>query len=86
MRNARISGPDVTGSKTGAWQRELARLYAPDRLLFSIDAELVDLDAAIADKKPGPVTRAYLCRGSPCSAPVETLADLVRTLKARVDD
>jgi uncharacterized protein YyaL (SSP411 family) len=66
------------------WQRELGRLYAPNRLVFSIPADLEGLDAAIADKTPGASTRAYLCHGSTCSAPVETLADLVRTLKSRV--
>jgi uncharacterized protein YyaL (SSP411 family) len=70
----------------GGWQRELGRLYAPNRLVFSIPANLEGLDAAIQDKKPGSSTRAYLCRGSTCSAPVESLADLVRTLKARVEN
>jgi uncharacterized protein YyaL (SSP411 family) len=69
----------------GAWQRELGRLYAPDRMVFSIPATLEGLDAAVADKRAGTTTRAYLCRGPTCSAPVETLSDLVRTLKARVD-
>jgi uncharacterized protein YyaL (SSP411 family) len=71
-------------AETGTWQRELGRLYAPNRLVFSIPAEVEGLDAAIADKKAGSATRAYVCRGSTCSAPVETLADLVRTLKARI--
>jgi len=66
------------------WQVELDRLYAPHRLVFSIPAKLEGLDAAIADKKPGATTRAYVCRGSTCSPPVESLADLVRTAQARV--
>jgi uncharacterized protein YyaL (SSP411 family) len=66
------------------WQRALGGLYAPHRLVFSIPADLDDLDAAIADKKGGPASRAYVCRGSTCSAPVETLAELVRTARARV--
>jgi uncharacterized protein YyaL (SSP411 family) len=69
----------------GRWQRELGRLYAPNRLVFSIPAGLDGLDAAIVDKKAGDATRAYLCQGSTCSAPVETLADLVRTLQSRVE-
>jgi uncharacterized protein YyaL (SSP411 family) len=68
----------------GAWQRELGRLYAPNRMVFSIPAGLEGLDAAVADKKSATTTRAYLCRGSTCSAPAESLPDLVRTLKARV--
>ena len=72
------------GADAGAWQRVLAELYAPHRLAFSIPAQLEGLDAAIADKKAGGVTRAYLCRGSTCSAQVESLADLRRTAQARV--
>jgi uncharacterized protein YyaL (SSP411 family) len=68
----------------GKWQRDIGRLYAPHRLVFSIPAGLDGLDAAIADKKPGATTRAYVCRGSTCSAPVETLADLVRTAQSRI--
>jgi uncharacterized protein YyaL (SSP411 family) len=67
-----------------SWQREFDRLYAPHRLVFSIPAGLDGLDAAIADKKPGPSTRAYVCRGSTCSAPVESLAELVRTAQSRI--
>ena len=69
---------------TGAWQRELGKLYAPHRMVFSIPANLEGLDAAIADKKAGASSRAYVCRGSTCSAPVESLADLVRTAQARL--
>jgi uncharacterized protein YyaL (SSP411 family) len=76
-----VRGPDAEASR---WQRELGKLYAPHRLVFAIPAALEGLDAAIADKKPGGATRAYVCRGSTCSAPVETLADLVRVAAARV--
>jgi uncharacterized protein YyaL (SSP411 family) len=68
----------------GAWQRELGRLYAPHRMVFSVPANLDGLDPAIADKKGGGANRAYVCRGSTCSAPVESLADLIRTAQARV--
>jgi uncharacterized protein YyaL (SSP411 family) len=71
-------------SGAGAWQRELGRLYAPDRMVFSIPSDLAGLDAAIADKKPGTQSRAYVCRGSTCSPPVESLADLVRLSQSRV--
>jgi uncharacterized protein YyaL (SSP411 family) len=68
----------------GGWQRELGKLYAPHRLVFSIPAALTELDVAIAEKKAGSASRAYICRGSTCSAPVESLADLIRTAQARV--
>jgi uncharacterized protein YyaL (SSP411 family) len=68
----------------GAWQLELGKLYAPHRMVFSIPANLEGLDAALVDKKAGSSARAYVCRGSTCSAPVESLVDLVRTAQARV--
>jgi uncharacterized protein YyaL (SSP411 family) len=66
------------------WQRELGKLYAPHRLVFTIPSNLEGLDPAVADKKSGASTRAYVCRGSTCSAPVESLPDLVRAAQARV--
>jgi uncharacterized protein YyaL (SSP411 family) len=66
------------------WRDELGKLYAPHRLVFSIPAELAGLDAAVAENKAGNGTRAYLCRGSTCSAPVESLPDLIRTAQARI--
>jgi len=68
----------------GTWQRELGKLYAPHRLVFSIPADAQGLEPALADKKPGDVTRAYVCRGTTCSAPLESLADLARSAQARV--
>ncbi|HLA70816.1 MAG TPA: thioredoxin domain-containing protein [Steroidobacteraceae bacterium] len=68
----------------GSWQRELGKLYAPHRLVFSIPANATGLDAAIADKKAGTAARAYVCRGATCSAPVESIGDLVRIAQARV--
>jgi uncharacterized protein YyaL (SSP411 family) len=68
----------------GGWQRELGKLYAPHRLVFSVPADLEGLDAALADKKATGTTRAYVCRGATCSAPVESLPDLIRTAQARV--
>ena len=37
-----------------------------------------------AAPKAGAGSRAYVCRGSTCSAPVESLTDLVRTAQARL--
>ncbi len=67
------------------WQTELAQQYAPHRLVFAIPSDVQGLDPAIADKKSGPLTRAYLCRGPTCSAPIESLADLARREVARVE-
>ena len=62
------------------WRLALARIYAPHRLVLAIPADAVDLPAALADKTPraGPV--AYVCRGSTCSAPLDSLDALVEHL------
>ncbi|WP_129775001.1 thioredoxin domain-containing protein [Peristeroidobacter soli] len=60
-----------------SWRDELARVYAPRRLVFAIAADASGLPAAIADKKPQPETAAYVCRGMTCSAPVRSLSSLV---------
>ena len=60
-----------------SWRDELARVYAPKRLVFAIAADASGLPAAIADKKPLPETAAYVCRGMTCSAPVRSLSSLV---------
>jgi uncharacterized protein YyaL (SSP411 family) len=39
------------------------------------------LPAAIADKAPRGAAVAYICRGSSCSAPVESLDALVTKLR-----
>jgi uncharacterized protein YyaL (SSP411 family) len=76
-----VRGPE---NEARHWQGELAKLYAPHRLTFAIPAGLEGLDAAVADKKAGDATRAYVCRGSTCSAPIESLPDFLRTAAARV--
>jgi uncharacterized protein len=63
------------------WRRALAHFYAPHRLLLAIPADAPDLPAALADKTPraGPV--AYICRGSTCSAPLDSLETLTEQLR-----
>jgi uncharacterized protein YyaL (SSP411 family) len=78
-----VRGPEADARR---WKDELAKLYGPHRLTFAIPAGLEGLDAAIADKKAGDATRAYVCRGSTCSAPIESLPDFVRTATARVSN
>ena len=62
------------------WRAQLARRYAPHRLLLAIPADAPDLPPALADKTPraGPV--AYICRGSTCSAPLDSLDALIEQL------
>jgi uncharacterized protein len=64
------------------WRRELARIYAPRRLVLAIPDSAPDLPPALAEKLPRGRAVAYLCRGSVCSAPVASLAELVQALPA----
>jgi uncharacterized protein len=64
------------------WRRELARTFAPRRLVLAIPADAADLPPALADKAPRGEAVAYLCRGSVCSAPLESLAALSAALGA----
>jgi uncharacterized protein YyaL (SSP411 family) len=63
------------------WRRELAKLYAPRRMILAIDANEQELRAALRDKAPRGAAVAYLCEGTVCSAPIEGLPELIRRLR-----
>ena len=65
-----------------AWQRELAALYAPRRLVLAVPQDAAQLPPALADKPAHGEAVAYICRGSVCSAPVESLEALLSALRA----
>ncbi len=67
-----------------SWARELHRLYAPRRLVLAISAAAAGLPPALAAMPPGASgsARAYVCRGSTCSAPIESLGELINSLRA----
>jgi uncharacterized protein len=71
------------------WQRDLDALYAPRRMLFAIPSDAAPLPAALAAKAPLAAAPdravAYLCRGSTCSAPIESLQLLARDLRLELE-
>ncbi len=67
------------------WQRELQKLYAPRRMVLAIPADAAELPPSLADKPARGKAVAYVCRGSTCAAPVDTLAELVRDLRLGLD-
>ena len=85
-----LSPPEIiilrgTKSAVHSWARELHKLYAPRRLILAVPAEAQDLPPALADKPA--VTGnavAYICRGSTCSAPVDSLNSLISRLRSGV--
>jgi len=70
----------------GAWQRELAKVYAPRRLVLAIPADTADLPLALKDKAPHGAAIAYVCRGTTCSAPINSLDALAQHLSDGVRD
>ena len=63
------------------WQRTALLMYAPRRLVFAIPADATTLPEGLATKAPRSETSAYLCRGTSCSAPIESLAALTSSLR-----
>ena len=71
-------------SQIDGWRRDLAKLYAPRRMIFAVPTDTVGLPEALADKAPRGSAVAYVCQGSTCSAPIEGLSELVDRLRLGV--
>jgi uncharacterized protein YyaL (SSP411 family) len=67
----------IRGETAHEWRDELAKLYAPRRLVFAIAEDATDLPEAVAAKRAVDGTTAYVCRGMTCSAPINSLAALI---------
>jgi len=65
-----------------SWRAELARGYAPRRLTLAIPNDAAELPDALAAKTPIGSGVAYVCRGTVCSAPIGSLAELAAVLRA----
>ena len=75
-----IRGPS---DEIARWRDSAARLYAPRRLVFAIDADTADLPGALAERKAEPgKTIAYRCTGSQCSLPLDSWEALAAEFSA----
>ena len=55
------------------WRESAAKLYAPRRLVFAIDADMDELPGALAERVPlAGETIAYRCVGTHCSLPLNS--------------
>ena len=63
------------------WRSQLARLYAPRRMILAIPTTTQDLPAALADKPARGPAVAYVCSGSVCGEPISSLAQLILSLR-----
>ena len=69
------------------WRDAAARLYAPRRLVFAIDADALDLPGALADRAAiHGETVAYRCLGTHCEMPVTTWEALAAQLSETTDN
>jgi hypothetical protein len=73
-----VRGP---AAETHRWARAIDAIYSPARMAFAISAD-ERLPPAVAQKRAGAGTLAYLCTGSTCAAPLSTLAELEQALRA----
>ncbi|MGH1537625.1 MAG: thioredoxin domain-containing protein [Gammaproteobacteria bacterium] len=68
------------------WHESCNHGYAPQRMVFSVDANEKNLPAAIAEKKFKPSSKegvtAYICQGMQCGAPIECFSELQKILAA----
>ena len=64
-----------------AWRRDLARLYAPRRLVLAVPGDARDLPPALEEKPTRGDAVAYVCKGSVCSAPLESFTALAAHLR-----
>jgi hypothetical protein len=63
------------------WRRDLARLYAPRRVVLAVPTSASDLPPALGDKPARGEAVAYVCEGSVCSAPLESFSALAAHLR-----
>jgi len=63
------------------WRDSAARIYAPRRLVFAIDADETGLPGALAERRPvDGETVAYRCVGTHCELPVTSFEALAGSL------
>jgi len=67
------------------WARELHKLYAPRRMVLAVPGDAQDLPAALEEKASRGSAVAYVCHGSTCSAPIDSLGALVSRLRAGIE-
>ena len=68
----------VRGEAAGieAWQRRLASRPSLEGLRFFVPAEIGDLPGLLGERQATSFTRAWLCRGTECLAPIDDLDTL----------
>ena len=82
-----LSPPEIVivrgaAKRAADWARTARLVYAPRRLVFDIPANATGLPAALAEKAvPESGARGWICRGTTCLPPVDSLSGLTTALK-----
>ncbi len=63
------------------WRGQLAKLYAPRRMVLAIPEDTRDLPPALAEKSCRGKAVAYVCKGSVCSAPLDSFSAVASYLR-----
>ncbi len=66
------------------WMKYCNKIYRPLTSIYAIDSSQDSLPPELALRKPGKSTLAYVCQGTHCSAPVDTLEELEKILATPV--
>ncbi len=69
------------GPSAEPWRSAASRGYAPRRLVMFIPDDESDLPGLLRDYAPAASTRAFICQGTRCEAPLETL----KAFRSRMD-
>ncbi|HTY49183.1 MAG TPA: thioredoxin domain-containing protein [Steroidobacteraceae bacterium] len=64
-----------------AWRRQLARVYAPRRMVLAVAADAQDLPEALAARAPRGAAVAYVCEAHTCGPPLSSLPELIAALR-----
>jgi uncharacterized protein YyaL (SSP411 family) len=67
-------------SRLESWREQLALKLNPDQLAFFIPSDAKNLPVAIAEKKVGENTTAWICHGFTCQPPITDLGDLLSAI------
>ncbi len=73
-----IRGPE---SEIERWRATIRSIYAPRRIVLAIPDDETGLPGALETRAAGESALAYVCRGSVCDAPVDSLEALIEQIR-----
>ena len=72
-----------SGDELAEWRDALGQVYAPARLVLAIPDDAENLPDALATRAAQNSTVAYVCRGTSCTAPLRSLAELAAEISEK---